>query len=122
MLGGAAGNAGLFGSLWAVERLASAVRPGSRILSEEALCLIWSPSAGFRTAGWKAAGHPSWAAGEHLAPGGIGHEGFTGVGLWMDPGPGRTYVLLANRVHPVHPETDFGPARAAFLAAARELS
>jgi|WetSurMetagenome_2_1015567.scaffolds.fasta_scaffold74929_2 serine-type D-Ala-D-Ala carboxypeptidase len=122
MLGGAAGNAGLFGTVHAVERLAGAFRPGSPILSERALRLAWSPSPGFRTAGWKAQGFPGWAAGARLPQGAVGHEGYTGTGVWMEPGGGRTYVLLANRVHPVHPGDDFGPARAQFLAAARELS
>jgi serine-type D-Ala-D-Ala carboxypeptidase len=122
MLGGAAGNAGLFGTLRAVERLAGAFGPGSTILSEGALRLAWSPSTGFRTAGWKARGFPGWTSGACLPAGAVGHEGFTGTGLWMEPGAGRTYVLLANRVHPVHPGDDFGPARALFLAAARELS
>ena len=122
MLGGAAGNAGLFGTLRAVERLAGAFRPGSPLLSEGALRLAWNASQGFRTAGWKAAGAPGWAAGACLPDRAVGHEGFTGTGLWMEPGEGRTYILLANRVHPVHPGDDFGPARAQFLAAARELS
>ncbi len=122
MLGGAAGNAGLFGNLHAVEGLAAAFRPGSALLSERALRLAWDATPGFRTAGWKAAGTPGWAAGACLPRGAVGHEGFTGTGVWMEPGRGRTFILLANRVHPVHPEDDFGPARAHFLAAARELS
>lgn len=121
VLGGTAGNAGLFGRLEAVERLAGAFRPGSRFLSEAALHRAWTPSAGFRTAGWKASGHPGWAAGMELPEGAIGHEGYTGTGLWLEPGDGRTYTLLTNRIHPVHPGTDFGAARAAFISAAREL-
>jgi len=120
-LGGVAGNAGLFGGLEAVERLAGAFRDGSALLSERARRRAWDPSPGFRTAGWKAAGHPEWAAGAELPEGSIGHEGYTGTGLWMEPGEGRTYILLTNRVHPVHPGSDFGEARAAFLSSAREL-
>ncbi len=120
-LGGAAGNAGLFGRLEAVERLAGAFRDGSPLLSEKARLKAWAPSQGFRTAGWKAAGHPGWAAGVELPEGSIGHEGYTGTGLWMEPGEGRTYILLTNRIHPVHPGADFGESRAAFLSSAREL-
>lgn len=120
-LGGAAGNAGLFGQLEAVERLAGAFRDGSALLSEKARRKAWAASPGFRTAGWKAAEHPGWAAGAELPEGSIGHEGYTGTGLWMEPGEGRTYILLTNRIHPVHPGTDFGEARAAFLSSAREL-
>lgn len=121
-LGGVAGNAGLFGRLEAVERLAGAFREGSVLLSERARQRAWTPSPGFRTAGWKAAGHSGWTAGAELPEGAIGHEGYTGTGLWMEPGDGKTYLLLTNRIHPVHPGTDFGEARAAFLSAARQLT
>ncbi len=120
-LGGVAGNAGLFGRLDAVERLAGAFREGSPLLSARALERAWTPSLGFRTAGWKSSGHPDWPAGRELPPGAIGHEGYTGTGLWMEPGEGRTYVLLTNRIHPAHPGTEFGTDRAAFVSAARKL-
>ena len=32
-----------------------------------------------------------------------------------------SYILLTNRIHPRHPGTDFGEARAAFLEAARGM-
>lgn len=120
-LGGVAGNAGLFASLGAVERLAAAFRPIRAFLLEDALTLAWRPSQGHRTAGWKAEGHPQWLAGKELPAGAIGHEGFTGTGVWMEPEAGRTYILLTNRIHPRHPGTDFGEARSAFLRMAREL-
>jgi CubicO group peptidase (beta-lactamase class C family) len=121
-LGGVAGNAGLFGGLEAVERLAGAFRDGSKLLSKRARLRAWTASPGFRTAGWKVAGHPGWIAGAELPEGSMGHEGYTGTGLWMEPGEGRTYILLTNRIHPVHPGSDFGEARAAFLSSARELT
>lgn len=31
---------------------------------------------------------------------GVGHTGFTGTSLWLDPARGRYAVLLTNRVHP----------------------
>lgn len=123
-LGGAAGNAGLFGTLAAVERLCRALSPQDRFLSPEALRLAWeSPRAEgrYRTAGWKAAGSEGWWANALLPEGGIGHEGFTGTGVWMEPETFRTYILLTNRIHPRHPGTDFGKVRAAFLEAAKEL-
>ncbi len=120
-LDGVAGNAGLFASLGAVERLAAAFRPTRAFLSEDVLDLAWKPSQGYRTAGWKAAGHPDWLPGEALPVGALGHEGFTGTGVWMEPEAGRTYILLTNRIHPRHPGTEFGEARRAFLRMAREL-
>jgi CubicO group peptidase (beta-lactamase class C family) len=31
---------------------------------------------------------------------GLGHLGFTGCAIWLDPPRGRYVVLLTNRVHP----------------------
>lgn len=123
-LGGAAGNAGLFGTLRAVQALARAFLGEGGYLSERALSLAWTPrplpSGELRTAGWKSSGTRGWAAGEALCPGAVGHEGYTGTGVWLERDTGRSYILLTNRVHPVHPGTDFGPSRAAFLRAAKE--
>ncbi len=123
-MGGAAGNAGLFGTLGAVEILCDAYLPDRAFLSKKALDLAWrSPhpagSGQRRTVGWKARGSENWWANEFLPDGGIGHEGFTGTGAWME-GYGRTtYILLTNRIHPRHPGNDFGPVRAGFIRAAR---
>lgn len=124
-LGGVSGNAGLFGTLRAVEVLSDAYRPESGVLSPRSLALAWKPSSlassQRRTAGWKASCSPGWAAGGRLGPSSIGHEGYTGTGLWLEHSPPRSYILLTNRIHPRHPGTDFGPVRAAFLDAAKGL-
>lgn len=124
-LGGVSGNAGLFGTLRAVEVLADAYRPEAGFLSPRSLGLAWTPSplafTQRRTAGWKASSSPGWAAGGRLRPSSIGHEGYTGTGLWLEPSPPMSYILLTNRIHPRHPGTDFGPVRAAFLDAAKGL-
>jgi CubicO group peptidase (beta-lactamase class C family) len=125
-LEGVSGNAGLFGTLKAVETLADAFRPGRGFLSPESLEMAWSSPRGRtgerRTAGWKAAESPTWCSGRALAPGGIGHEGYTGTGIWLEPREGRMFILLTNRIHPRHPGTDFGPVRARFIEAAKELT
>jgi len=35
-----------------------------------------------------------------MSPVAIGHTGYTGTSLWIDPVPGVYVVLLTNRVHP----------------------
>jgi CubicO group peptidase (beta-lactamase class C family) len=35
-----------------------------------------------------------------LPPSAVGHFGFTGTSLWIDPSTERIFVLLTNRVHP----------------------
>ena len=125
-LGGVAGNAGLFGSLKAVEILADAYRPVGGFLSPGTLDLAWTPPAAghgeHRSAGWRVSPCAHWSVGAALPRGAIGHEGYTGTGVWLELPPGRTYILLTNRIHPRHPGTDFGPVRVAFLDAARTLA
>jgi CubicO group peptidase (beta-lactamase class C family) len=43
---------------------------------------------------------PTSSCGSRMSSGAIGHTGFTGTSLWIDPVRDRYYVLLANRVHP----------------------
>ena len=122
-LGGAAGNAGLFATCKAVSKLARAFLPESGFLGKRARELAFSSGLAaegeIRTAGWKRSESPGWASGAALPAGCVGHEGFTGTGVWLDQRRGRVYVLLTNRIHPSHPGTDFAPVRARFLSAAQ---
>tara|TARA_B100000953_G_scaffold156679_1_gene129620 strand:+ start:239 stop:448 length:210 start_codon:yes stop_codon:yes gene_type:complete len=40
------------------------------------------------------------SCGHKLSPESIGHTGFTGTSLWLDPTQDLYVVLLTNRVHP----------------------
>jgi CubicO group peptidase (beta-lactamase class C family) len=40
------------------------------------------------------------SGGPSLERGAFGHTGFTGTSLWIEPGRGRLYILLTNRIHP----------------------
>ena len=51
-----------------------------------------------------------------LAPGGIGHTGFTGTMLLVHPERRLTLALLTNRVHPSR-DNDPNPFRRAIAAA-----
>ncbi len=97
-LGGIAGHAGLFGSIDGVLDFAAAMLEG-RLLSPAAMALLARPQTETRTLGWQAA-HPGWSGGALAAPGAIGHTGFTGTGMWLDPVRGVAWALLTNRVHP----------------------
>jgi len=124
-MNGVAGNAGLFATLNGVKKLCGAFHGGSGFLSAQALNLAWAsphpPGGVRRTAGWKASDSHGWWASSVLPPGSVGHEGFTGTGAWMARDGEETYILLTNRIHPVHPGVDFGSVRAAFVRAARRL-
>jgi CubicO group peptidase (beta-lactamase class C family) len=43
---------------------------------------------------------PTSSCGTRMSPHAIGHTGFTGTSLWIDPEADAYVVLLTNRVHP----------------------
>jgi CubicO group peptidase (beta-lactamase class C family) len=106
-LGGVAGHAGLFGSAPAVGSFARAVLCALR---GDALCpppftpelmrrfatrtLVPGSS---RALGWDTM-LPTSSCGTRMSPSAIGHVGFTGTSLWIDPDGDRYAVLLTNRV------------------------
>lgn len=107
-LGGAAGHAGLFGTLDGVLDQALALLHGE----DAALAGVRErQGGGHRTLGWEAA-HPGWSGGDRCAAGGIGHTGFTGTGVWIDFARGLAWALLTNRVHPTrHADSGIFEAR-----------
>ncbi|WP_428261853.1 serine hydrolase domain-containing protein [Haliangium sp.] len=48
---------------------------------------------------------------------GVGHLGFTGTSMWLDPSRGRYVVLLTNRVHPSREQTGIRELRCAIMDA-----
>ncbi|PTA68484.1 serine hydrolase domain-containing protein [Deinococcus arcticus] len=97
-LGGVAGHAGLFGTLDGVLAQAELLLRGGW-LGRAAQALALQPQAPERTLAFVQA-CPGWSGGSLCSPQAAGHTGFTGTGLWVDPGHGRAWVLLTNRVHP----------------------
>ena len=93
-LGGAAGHAGLFGTVDGVLDFAAGL-----LNDPDAHRDIRTRQAGHRTLGWELR-HPGWSGGQACSPDTIGHTGFTGTGLWIDWTRGRAWTLLTNRVHP----------------------
>ena len=65
-----------------------------------------------RALGWDTPS-PGSSAGTRLSPGSIGHTGFTGTSIWLDPTHQLVIVLLSNRVHPTRENQRLGPLRAA---------
>ena len=91
-LGGAAGHAGLFGTVDGVLDFAHRLLAGDSAAIRE-------PHGEERTLGWERY-HRGWQGGEACSPDTIGHTGFTGTGLWIDFERGLAWTLLTNRVHP----------------------
>lgn len=97
-LGGAAGHAGLFGTIDGVLDFAQGLLDGSGASAfvREA---IRTPHGNERTLGWERH-YRGWQGGEVCSAETIGHTGFTGTGLWIDFARGLAWTILTNRVHP----------------------
>lgn len=91
-LGGAAGHAGLFGTVDGVLDFALGVLGGDSSAIRE-------PHGEERTLGWERH-YRGWQGGEACSESSIGHTGFTGTGLWIDFARGLAWTLLTNRIHP----------------------
>lgn len=122
-LGGAAGHAGLFGSVVAVGKFAQRVlqdlanesTAGALPLASNATIrqfLIKSDVPGSsRALGWDTM-LPTSSCGSRMSPKAFGHTGFTGTSLWIDPANDVYVVLLTNRVHPNRKNEAIRPIRA----------
>jgi CubicO group peptidase (beta-lactamase class C family) len=111
-MGGVAGHAGLFSTAREVSRIVHALVAGwhavrststPRLLSPARVRQMWTP-AGVAGAtwclGWDRPAPAGSSAGERWPKDGVGHLGFTGCSVWIDPARARWVVLLSNRVHP----------------------
>lgn len=115
-IGGVAGHAGLFGTAEEVAFLGRAILEGlggTRMLLPVA-------GTGSRTFGLTPAEDSDTLRGV-LPADALGHFGFTGTSMWLEPATGRVHVLLTNRIHPVVPAEDFSATRREFHAAASSL-
>lgn len=105
-LGGVAGHAGLFGQaeevgLWALDLARSAAELGGSF--QGSIVRDYWKSARFQdgdswVTGFDTPTPGGSSAGSLISEGAVGHLGFTGTSVWIDPGPGRVVVLLTNRV------------------------
>jgi uncharacterized protein YbbC (DUF1343 family) len=105
LLGGVAGHAGLFSTaddlaLYARAILGGGEVDGKRLLSPASVATMiatYDVPGGIRALGWSVENR--WR-GEGLSPRAIGHFGWTGTALWIDPEKDLFTVVLTNRVHP----------------------
>jgi uncharacterized protein YbbC (DUF1343 family) len=105
VLGGVAGHAGLFATaddvaLYARAILGRGAVDRRRILSSASVAAMIAPydvPGGVRALGWSV--QNQWR-GEGLSPRAVGHFGWTGTAVWIDPEKDLFTVILTNRVHP----------------------
>jgi CubicO group peptidase (beta-lactamase class C family) len=125
-LGGAAGHAGLFGTVAAVGAFAQAVlhtiHDEPILARTETLRRFITRSnvpGSSRALGWDTM-LPSSSCGTRMSPSAIGHTGFTGTSLWIDWERDVYVVLLTNRVHPSRDNNAIQRLRPAFHDAVLE--
>jgi uncharacterized protein YbbC (DUF1343 family)/CubicO group peptidase (beta-lactamase class C family) len=107
-LGGVAGHAGMFSTAADLARICRMLLnggelDGKRILRPSTVRRMWSrlPDAeGRRALGWDVSSSFAQPMTPFFPADSVGHTGFTGTSVWIDP-PSRTYlIVLTNRVHP----------------------
>ena len=121
-LGGVAGHAGLFGTAAAVGAFAreiltlsaGATRPDRQdAVRPDTLARFVRKSAvpgSSRARAWDTM-LPTSSCGTRLSARAIGHTGFTGTSLWIDPEQDLYVVFLTNRVHPTRDNNQIQPVR-----------
>jgi CubicO group peptidase (beta-lactamase class C family) len=106
VLGGAAGHAGTFAcaadvGAWALDLLRSASGQGGS-LDSGVVREFWShenrSSQSTWVLGWDTPSSSGSSGGQFMSDQAIGHLGFTGTSVWLDPACGFAAVLLTNRV------------------------
>ncbi len=99
-LGGVSGHAGLFASALSVWRLVLPWMGQGNLFHPTVLSDFLKKQAGVSwTCGWDTPTENS-QSGHRFSKNAIGHLGYTGTSIWMEPGNGRIIILLTNRVHP----------------------
>jgi CubicO group peptidase (beta-lactamase class C family) len=113
-MGGIAGHAGLFSTAEELSRIAAALcrawrgdgGGGGALVDRDVVRAFWSPSGVAGSTwrlGWDGPAAANSQAGTRFSRAGVGHLGFTGCSLWIDPARETWIVMLANRVHPTVP-------------------
>lgn len=103
-MGGIAAHAGLFAPAEDLARFAQTILDGGApVFRRESLAIFTKrelfPAETTRTLGWDTPSQSS-LAGKYFSPGSIGHLGFTGTSLWIDPERQISITLLTNRTWP----------------------
>jgi CubicO group peptidase (beta-lactamase class C family) len=107
-MGGVAGHAGLFAPAREVDAIAreliACYAGKSDFLPQRIVREFWTRDSAVRDStwalGWDTPSAENSSAGRHFPPDAVGHLGFTGTSLWLDPRREIAVTLLTNRVHP----------------------
>lgn len=123
VLGGVAAHAGLFANALDVLRFAACIldegrTPGGEQLFQPETVRLFatrqtSPEGTTRALGWDTPSIPS-SSGRFFSPNSIGHLGYAGTSLWIDPARRLAMGLLTNRTWPDRASNAIRAVRPAF--------
>jgi uncharacterized protein YbbC (DUF1343 family)/CubicO group peptidase (beta-lactamase class C family) len=104
-LGGVAGHAGLFSTADDLARFCAAMlKGGGGVLSPAGVASMMRPrfygDGVLRGLGWDVGSSFSSNRGDLFPLGSVGHTGWTGTSMWLDPATDTFVILLTNRNHP----------------------
>jgi CubicO group peptidase (beta-lactamase class C family) len=107
-MGGVAGHAGLFGPAKEVDRIAAELiacyHGRSDLVPRPIIAEFWKRNGVVNGStwalGWDTPTAGQSSAGSHFSPAAVGHLGFTGTSIWIEPEREIALTILTNRVHP----------------------
>ena len=107
-MGGVAGHAGLFAPVRDVDRivqeLLACYAGRSEWLPQKVVREFWTRDTTVNGStwalGWDTPSAQYSSSGRHFSPAAVGHLGFTGTSIWIEPERAISISLLTNRVHP----------------------
>jgi len=107
-MGGVAGHAGLFAPVREVDRIAreliACYQGRSELVPQKVIREFWRRDAAVKDStwalGWDTPAPSRSSSGQHFSPTAVGHLGFTGTSVWIEPDREIAISLLTNRVHP----------------------
>ena len=123
VLGGIAGHAGVFSNARDLLTIAQCIlnqgrtASGAQLFSPETLRVFATrqrtPDGKERALGWDVPTPPS-SSGRFFGPRSIGHLGYAGTSIWIDPDQSLAIVLLTNRTWPDRSNEAIRQVRPAF--------
>ena len=107
-MGGVAGHAGLFAPVREVDHLAAELiacyQGRSGFVPQSIVREFWTRDGAVPGStwalGWDMPSLVHSSSGHHFPPTAIGHLGFTGTSIWIDPDREISVAILTNRLHP----------------------
>ncbi|MGC1676658.1 MAG: serine hydrolase domain-containing protein [Candidatus Binataceae bacterium] len=107
-MGGVSGHAGLFAPVREVDRIARELiacwAGRSDFVPKKIIREFWArdktvPGSSWAL-GWDTPSPQGSSSGRHFSPEAVGHLGFTGTSIWIEPAREIAISIMTNRVHP----------------------